>query len=58
MHALELPCADQLVGDDGRGAVAAQAVLAASVKQAQGETMRRSEWDVLAELLVSSYGAC
>ena len=55
MHALELPCADQLVGDDGRGAVAAQTVLAAPVTQAQGETMGR---DVLAEPLVSSCDAC
>lgn len=37
MHTLELPCADQFVGDNGRGAVTAQAVLAAPVKQAHGE---------------------
>lgn len=29
MHAFELPCADQLVGDNSRGDVTAQAVLTA-----------------------------
>lgn len=35
MHTLELPCADQLMGNNGRGAVAFQAIFAAPAKQAQ-----------------------
>lgn len=58
MHTLELSCADQLVGNDGRGAVAFQAVFAAPARQAEEEvqhkinTMGRSKMGVYqAELL-------
>lgn len=41
MYTLELPCADQLMGNNGRGAVAFQAVFAAPVKQAQAQVQHQ-----------------
>lgn len=41
MNALQLPRTDQLVGNDGRGAVAFQAVFAAPAKQAQEQVQHK-----------------
>lgn len=41
MYALELPRADQLMGNNGRGAVTFQAVFAAPAKQAQEQVQHK-----------------